>query len=90
MFYFEQVLGREKFFWEIPRPKKPQQLPKLLNEEEIERLFNALTNKKHKALLFAIYSAELRVSEVVHLKLRHIDNNADSGGSGKRKEGSLR
>ena len=21
-FYFEQVLGREKFFWEIPRPKK--------------------------------------------------------------------
>ncbi|MDQ3843488.1 MAG: hypothetical protein M3342_05675 [Bacteroidota bacterium] len=27
-FYFEQVLGREKFFWEIPRPKKELQLPK--------------------------------------------------------------
>ena len=73
-FYFEQVLGREKFFWEIPRPKKPQQLPKLLNEEEIRRLFNALTNKKHKAMLFTAYSAGLRVSEIVHLKIADIDS----------------
>lgn len=74
-FYFEQVLGGEKFFWEIPRPKKPQQLPKLLNETEIERLFNSLANKKHKAMLFTTYSAGLRVSEVVNLKLKDIDSS---------------
>jgi integrase/recombinase XerD len=73
-FYFEQVLGREKFFWEIPRPKKPSQLPKLLNEEELERLFNSLNNKKHKAMLFTAYSAGLRVSEIVHLKIKDIDS----------------
>ena len=73
-FYFEQVLGREKFFWEIPRPKKPLQLPKLLNEEEIRKLFNALTNKKHKAMLFTAYSAGLRVSEIVNLKIADIDS----------------
>jgi integrase/recombinase XerD len=73
-FYFEQVLNREKFFWEIPRPKKPQQLPKLLNEDEIRRLFNALSNKKHKAMLFTAYSAGLRVSEIVNLKITHIDS----------------
>ncbi|MEX0635730.1 MAG: tyrosine-type recombinase/integrase, partial [Ferruginibacter sp.] len=73
-FYFEQVLRKEKFFLEIPRPKKHQQLPKLLNELEIKRLFNALTNKKHKAMLFTTYSAGLRVSEVVDLKLEHIDS----------------
>ena len=73
-FYFEQVLGREKFFWEIPRPKKPLQLPKLLNEEEIRKLFNALVNKKHKAMLFTTYSAGLRVSEIVHLKIADIDS----------------
>lgn len=73
-FYYEQVLGREKFLWEIPRPKKPQQLPRLLNEEEIARLFNALSNKKHKAILFTTYSAGLRVSEVVNLKLTDIDS----------------
>ena len=59
-FYYEQVLKREKFFWEIPRPKRPIQLPKLLNENELARLFNALTNKKHKAILFTAYSAGLR------------------------------
>jgi len=68
------VLHIEKFFWEIPRPKKPQQLPKLLNEEEIRKLFNALKNKKHKAMLFTAYSAGLRVSEIVNLKIADIDS----------------
>jgi integrase/recombinase XerD len=74
-FYFDQVLKREKFFWEIPRPKKHLQLPKVLGEKEIARLFNALGNKKHKALLFTAYSAGLRVSEAVHLKLKHVDSD---------------
>lgn len=73
-FFYEQVLKRDKFFWEIPRPKKPMQLPKLLNEDELRKLFNALTNKKHKAMLFTAYSAGLRVSEVVNLKIAHIDS----------------
>jgi integrase/recombinase XerD len=73
-FYFEQVLKREKFFWEIPRPKKPLILPKLLNEEELRKLFNSLANKKHKAMLFTAYSAGLRVSEIVNLKIQDIDS----------------
>jgi integrase/recombinase XerD len=73
-FYYEQVLKREKFFWEIPRPKKRIQLPKLLNEKELSNLFNALNNKKHKAMLFTVYSSGLRVSEIVNLKIAHIDS----------------
>lgn len=73
-FYYEQVLKREKFFWEIPRPQKPFLLPKLLNEEELARLFNALSNKKHKAMLFTAYSAGLRVSEIVNLRIADIDS----------------
>lgn len=74
-FYFEQVLHKDKFFWEIPRPKKPLLLPKLLNEKELGKLFNALLNKKHKAMLFTAYSAGLRVSEIVNLKLKDIDSD---------------
>lgn len=73
-FYYEQVLHKEKFFLEIPRPKKPLILPKLLNEYELQRLFNALPNRKHKAMLFTAYSAGLRVSEISKLKLAHIDS----------------
>jgi len=74
-FYYEQVLGREKFFWDIPRPKKQLILPKVLGEKEIAALFNALENKKHKAILFTAYSAGLRVSETVALKLNNIDSD---------------
>lgn len=73
-FYYEQVLKKDKFFWDIPRPKRPMLLPRLLNETELQRLFNALTNKKHKAMLFTAYSAGLRVSEIVHLKIADIDS----------------
>lgn len=73
-FYYEQVLFREKFFYEIPRPKKALLLPKLLNEKELSALFNALENRKHKAMLFTVYSAGLRVSEIVQLRIDHIDS----------------
>jgi len=73
-FYYEQVLNREKFFWEIPRPKKQMQLPKILSEAEIGRIFKAIENLKHKAIVFTAYSAGLRVSEVVHLKIKDVDS----------------
>ena len=73
-FYYEQVLRKDKFFLAFPRPKKHLQLPRLLNETEITRLFNALNNKKHKAMLFTAYSAGLRVSEIAALKLTDIDS----------------
>ncbi|RYY00837.1 MAG: integrase [Gammaproteobacteria bacterium] len=72
-FYFEGVLKREKFFFDIPRPKKPFILPKVLSEGEISRLFNAVRPLKHKAILFTAYSCGLRVSEVIALKWKHID-----------------
>ncbi|SFQ12811.1 tyrosine-type recombinase/integrase [Parafilimonas terrae] len=73
-FYFEQVLHRDKFFFEIPRPKKPAQLPKILNETELKRMFASLNNIKHKAILFTAYSAGLRVSEAVKLRIQDIDS----------------
>lgn len=48
-FYYEKVLRSEKFFWEIPRPKKQLILPKILSKDELARLFNALNSAKNKA-----------------------------------------
>lgn len=74
-FYYEQVLHKEKIFFDIPRPKKPLLLPKVLNEDELSNMFKALSNIKHKAILFTAYSAGLRVSEVTALRLTDIDSN---------------
>ena len=72
-YFYEQVLGQERFFVELPRPKKRLQLPKVLGENELRRLFAAPKNLKHKAILFIAYSAGLRVSEVINMRLQDID-----------------
>ena len=74
-FYFEQVLKQEKIFIEIPRPKKRIILPKVISEEKIIEGLLKIENLKHKALLMLAYSAGLRVSEVVALKITDIDSD---------------
>ena len=74
-FYYEQVLGKEKIFWEIPRPKKPQQLPKVISEEKIIDGLMAVQNIKHRCLLLLAYSAGMRVSEVTSLQLTDISSD---------------
>jgi len=74
-FYFEQVLGRPKFMVAIPRPKKPQTLPKVLSTKDIERLFMQTQNDKHLLMLQLCYGMGLRVSEIVRIKVPHIDSD---------------
>jgi len=73
-FYFEQVLGHEKILIELPRPKKPLQLPRFFNQDEIASIINQVDNLKHKAMLMLAYSSGLRVSEVVDIKAKNIDS----------------
>jgi integrase/recombinase XerD len=73
-FYFEQVLYKEKFFFEIPRPKSKSKLPKVLDTKDIQKLFDVTTNPKHKLMLQLCYGMGLRVSEIVKLKITDIDS----------------
>ena len=73
-FYFEQVLHREKFFIEIPRPKKKQILPKVISKRDISKLFDNMNNLKHLVMLKLCYGMGLRVSEIVNLKITDIDS----------------
>jgi integrase/recombinase XerD len=74
-FYYEQILKNEKMFFDIPRPLKPLKLPKVISEEKIIKGLFTLENLKHRTLLFVSYSAGLRVSEVVKIKLTDIDKD---------------
>jgi len=71
-FYFEHVLGRQRIFIDIPRPKKRIMLPNVLAISQVEKLFAQLENLKHKTMIYLAYSAGLRVSEVVNLKIKDI------------------
>ncbi|MCU0450993.1 MAG: site-specific integrase [Bernardetiaceae bacterium] len=75
-FYFEQVLGREKFFFDIPRPQKPSILPKAISPRDVKKLFEVTTNPKHNLMLKLCYGMGLRVSEIVNLKVTDIDSGS--------------
>jgi len=72
-FYYETLL-KKKFLYEIKRPRKDKKLPVVLSREEVAKILSAVTNIKHKAILMLVYSAGLRVSEVVKLKPENIDS----------------
>jgi len=57
----------------LQRPKKSRILPLVLSKEEIVDLLRFTRNLKHRAILAMIYSAGLRISELINLELSHID-----------------
>ena len=87
-FYYEKVLKRERVVYDLPRPKKSIQLPKIFSEKEIKRLLQAPNNIKHKCILLTIYSTGIRLSELLNLRLQDIDSKRMSvfikGGKGKK------
>jgi site-specific recombinase XerD len=74
-FYLEQVNKGERTFYYVDRPFKDRLLPTVLSEEEMQRLLWVTKNIKHRCIMFLIYSAGLRISELLSLKWKDIDES---------------
>lgn len=74
-FYYEIVLGMPNRFYMIERPRVSKKLPKVLSKEEVKRLIKATNNIKHRCIVSLLYSAGLRRSELLNLKLTDIDSS---------------
>jgi integrase/recombinase XerD len=72
-FLYEHVLERPVGALRLPRPKVERKLPVVLSREEVKRIFRAVRNRKHRALLMLVYSSGLRVGEVVRLRPEDLD-----------------
>lgn len=73
-FYLYTLKQPNKFKY-IEYCKRDRNLPIVLSVAEIQKLFNVCINIKHKAILSLLYSAGLRVSEVINLKITNIDSS---------------
>lgn len=71
-FYYGEIL-KQRFVYEIKRPKKEKKLPVVLSQGEVFQIISSVSNIKHKAILMRVYSSGLRVSEVVKLRSDDID-----------------
>lgn len=72
-FLYLQVLNWPAFDVPLIVPKRAQRIPELLTRAEVARILAACTNPKHRMLLETCYGCGLRVSELVRLRVRHID-----------------
>lgn len=75
--YYEHVLGMPREYYNIKRPKKVDALPNVLSEKEVWNIINSPKNIKHKAILWTIYSAGLRISELTRLRI--VDIHSEDG-----------
>ena len=70
---YEKVLRKPKPIAHLPRPKRERKLPTVMSREAAQALLNAAGNLKHQTLLVLVYSAGLRVGEVVRLQIEDLD-----------------
>lgn len=73
--FYEICLGQKEKFKYIPYCKSSKKLPIVLSKDEIQKMFDVCENLKHKVILALLYSAGLRVSELINLKWSHIDRS---------------
>jgi integrase/recombinase XerD len=73
-FFYTHVLKRPDVAMSMPLRRTPRQLPEILSDHELVRLFAAADNLQHRTLLMTTYAGGLRVSEVCKLQSRDIDS----------------
>lgn len=72
-FYYETVKDMPNRFYLVEHPQKKQTLPKVISIEEVQSIIKNTNNIKHKCIVSLIYSAGLRRSELLNLKMEDID-----------------
>ena len=93
-FFYNETLGWDENKLFIPPRKKPSVLPEVFSPNEVVRLIAAARGLKQRVLLMTAYSAGLRVSELVNLKIADIDAarmtlRVKRGKGGKDRDGRL-
>ena len=74
-FFYCITLRQPLFKLNLPATKVTYKLPDILSVDEVEKIIKAVNGIKYRTLLMVIYSAGLRVSEALNLKISDIDSN---------------
>ena len=72
--FYGKFLKWDDTSFNIPPRKRSKRLPFVMGQKEVLVFLDSIRNLKHRALLQIVYSAGLRVSEVVNLKPHHIES----------------
>ncbi len=71
--YYFKTIGEQDRGIKLPSIKNEKRLPTVLSKQECKKLFRAAKNFKHRLILMLIYSAGLRLRELINLKWCDLD-----------------
>jgi integrase/recombinase XerD len=74
-FFYNELLRRNYDLFYLYPDRREYKLPEILSKKEVKALIDSLPNIKHKAILSTLYSAGLRLEEVLNLKPNDIDSD---------------
>ena len=70
--YYKVISRQELNLEDVQRPLKNKNLPDIYSQEEVKRILLSISNLKHKTMIFLIYSAGLRISELINMRKENI------------------
>ncbi|MDF1578991.1 MAG: phage integrase N-terminal SAM-like domain-containing protein [Desulfurivibrionaceae bacterium] len=73
--FYGKFLNRDETAFSIPPRKRTRKLPLIMSRDEVCAFLDSVHNLKHRTLLQTVYSAGLRVGEVVRLQPHHIESD---------------
>jgi len=75
--FYRHICKWDETQLQIPPRPRVKKLPTVFSSKEVKRLLAVVDNLKHRLLLETVYSAGLRVGELVRLKPHHIEGDPD-------------
>ena len=73
--FFQRVDKRKLDIDKLERPRKERKLPVIFSKEEVKRIISSIRNEKHRVIISLIYSAGIRVSELLYLRPSDLDTD---------------
>jgi integrase/recombinase XerD len=73
-FFYKTTLGMSGVSEHIPLGRRPDALPSVLAQDEVERFLKAVSDLEFRTAFVTIYATGLRVSEAVALTIKDIDS----------------
>lgn len=75
-FFFRHILQKPCVLPSLIHPRKPKTLPAVMSPEEIARVISTISYIKHRCIVSLLYSSGLRLTELIHLRIRDIDSKS--------------
>jgi integrase/recombinase XerD len=74
-FFYNVTLGKGWDVGKLPYQKRERRLPEILSHDEVTTLIAAMRSLRDRAIVMTLYGCGLRLEEVRHLRVEHIDSD---------------